>query len=87
MATLAALETLATEQSAYFRAINTANEARAESRLFDAAVDAGMDWQQADLHGWVARIVGQFLSSCDDYDDEPEEGIGTDEYGRWEYVA
>ena len=89
MANLAALETLVTEQTAHFYAIGTANEARAESRLFDAAVDAGMDWGHDDLHGWVAIKVGEFLTSgpsCED-DGWDEDCTAVGEDGRWEYAA
>lgn len=88
MATLAALENLVTEQTAHFYALGTAHEAKAESRLFDAAIEAGMDWQHDDLHGWVAIKVGEFLTSgpsTDDFDDV--EGTAQDEAGRWEYAA
>lgn len=89
MANLATLETLVTEQTAHFYAIGTVNEAKAESRLFDAAVAAGMDWQHDDLHGWVAIKVFEFLTSgpsCeDDGWDEDCTAIGED--GRWEYAA
>jgi len=92
MATLAALENLVTEQTAHFYALGTANEAKAESRLFDAAIDAGMDWQHDDLHGWVAIKVGEFLTSGPSCDDEAPEDWGNelmarDEFGRWEYAA
>lgn len=91
MATLAALENLVTAQTAHFYAENTANEARMESRLFDAAIDCGMAFDHDDLHGWVVITVGEFLTSgpaLEDagYDDDCE-GIGQDEFGRWEYVA
>lgn len=88
MATLAALEVLVTKQAAYFYAQGHANEAREESRLFGAAVDAGMDREHDDLHGWVAERVGAFLTSgpsCDGFDDD--EGLSRDEHGRWEYAA
>ena len=88
MANLAALENLVTEQTAHFYALGTANEAKAESRLFDAAIEAGMDWQHDDLHGWVAIKVGEFLTSGPSIDDMDDvEGIARDEAGRWEYAA
>lgn len=90
MATLAALEILVTKQAAYFYAQGHANEAREESRLFDAAVDAGMDREHDDLHGWVAERVGAFLTSgpsCDDDGFDDHEGLARDEHGRWEYAA
>lgn len=90
MLTLANLEALVSEQDAHFRAIGTANEARAESRLFDAAIACGMDWQHDDLHGWVAVEVAKFLTSSDYGEDEEWDGFdgwGTDEFGRGEYVA
>lgn len=86
MTALANLEALVTEQTAHFYATGTADEARAESRLFDAAVACGM----ADLHGWVAIEVGKFLTSGPASDDDGWDGFdgfGTDEFGRWEYVA
>lgn len=91
MATQANLETLVTEQSAYFYAQDTAKQARAESRLFDAAVVAGMAWDHDDLHAWVAIKVGEFLTSGPSSENEEdwfdESPIGQDEFGRWEYVA
>lgn len=88
MATIGQLETLVTAQTAYFYAEGHPNEAREESRLFGAAVDAGMHFDHDDLHGWVAERVGEFLTSgpSDDYDDE-DFGIGRDECGQWEYAA
>jgi len=86
----AALEALATAQDAHFRSEGTATEARMESRLYGAAVGAGMDREHDDLHGWVAETVVAWLLSGPtewDVDDEAEEGIGTDEYGRFEYVS
>lgn len=90
--TLAQLETLVTEQTAHFYAQGTATEARAESRLFDAAIACGMSFDHDDLHGWVAIKVGEFLTSgpaCDDEDDwDGFDGWGFDpETGRGEYVA
>lgn len=89
MATLAALENLVTAQSAHFYTIGTVKEARAGSRLFSAAVDAGMPWDHDDLHDWVAIKVGEFLTSGpsdgDDGWDEDYTAIGED--GRWEYAA
>lgn len=89
--TLAQLETLVTEQSAHFYAQGTASEARAESRLFDAAIACGMSFDHDDLHGWVAIKVGEFLTSgpaCEDADYYGDEGdYAQDECGRWEYVA
>jgi hypothetical protein len=89
MASLASLETLVTEQTAHFYAQGTATEARAESRLFDAAVDCGMAWDHDDLHGWVAERVGEFLTSGPSLDDADldDEDIGRDEFGCWEYAA
>lgn len=89
MATLAQLETLVTKQSAYFYAVGHPNEAREESRLFSAAVDAGMHFDHDDLHGWVAERVGEFLTSGPSDEDEcwVDDGLSRDEYGRWEYAA
>lgn len=89
MATLANLEALTTAQTAHFYAEGTATEARAESRLFDAAIEAGMAYDHDDLHGWVAETVGAFLTSGPSLDDADldDDGIGQDEYGRWEYAA
>jgi len=89
MTTTALLETLTTEQSTYARSMGGANEARAESRLLDAAIDCGMAWDHDDLHGWVAQAVTDFLTSGPSIDDDDwgDEGIGRDEFGRWEYVA
>lgn len=90
MANIATLETLVTEQTAHFYAQGTANEARCESRLFDAAIAAGMSFDHDDLHGWVAETVGEFLTSgpwLDDADLDADYGIGRDEAGRWEYAA
>lgn len=88
-ATLASLEQLVTEQTAHFYAVDTANEARAESRLFDAAVAAGMSWDHDDLHGWVAERVGEFLLSgpSDDEDFWGDDGIAMNDAGQWEYAA
>ena len=89
MANLAALEALATQQTAHFYAQGTATEAREESRLLDAAIAAGMHYDHDDLHGWVAETVGAFLTSgpsVDDYDDE-DYGIARDKFGQWEYAA
>lgn len=61
IASLAALETLVTRQNAYHYAIGHTNEAREESRLFSAAVDAGMDRDHDDLHGWTVSRVTRFL--------------------------
>ncbi|MEN3973086.1 hypothetical protein WJS89_10440 [Sphingomicrobium sp. XHP0235] len=87
-ATLATLEHLTTKLNAYNYAVGHPNEAREESRLFSAAVDAGMDRDHDDLHGWVAERVAAFLTSgtYDDFDDE-DYGLGRDESGRWEYAA
>ena len=86
--TTATLENLVTKQTAYFYAQGHSNEAREEGRLFGAAVDAGMDHEHDDLHGWVAERVGAFLTSgpsCDD--DGFDDGLARDEHGRWEYAA
>mgnify|MGYP003131395544 FL=1 len=89
MANLAALEALATQQTAHFYAQGTATEAREESRLLDAAIAAGMHYDHDDLHGWVAEAVGDFLTSGPSVDDFVDEdcGIARDEFGRWEYAA
>lgn len=89
MATLANLEALVTEQTAHFYAQGTAAEARAESRLFDAAIAAGMASDHDDLHGWVAVKVGEFLTSGPSTDDADldDYGIAHDDFGRWEYTA
>ncbi len=63
MTSIASLEALVTAQTAHFYAQGTAAEAREESRLFDAAIDAGMSWNHDDLHDWVAIKVGEFLTS------------------------
>ncbi len=83
------LEILITAQSEMFYAQGTAGEAKAESRLLDAAIDAGMPYDEADLHGWVAVKVSEFLMSgpCEDVYDDHFDGWGTDEYGRGEYVS
>lgn len=90
-ATLANLETLVTEQTAHYYAQGTAGEARAESRLFDAAIACGMPYDHADLHGWVAIEVRKFLTSdpaCDEDEWEGFDGWGIDpETGRGEWVA
>lgn len=90
MASIASLETLVTAQTAHFHAQGSAAEAREESRLFDAAIAAGMSWNHDDLHDWVALKVGEFLTSGpsvndtdDDFDEAP---LAQDEAGRWEYV-
>lgn len=88
MANLAALEQLVTCQTEHFYAEGTATEARAESRLFDAAIAAGMAFDHDDLHGWVALTVGEFLTSGPCVDDWfGEDYTAQDEYGRWEYAA
>lgn len=89
MANLAALEQLVTAQTAHFYAEGTATEARMESRLFGAAVEAGMDRDHDDLHGWVAETVGAFLTSGPSIDDDwfGEDHTAQNEYGRWEYAA
>lgn len=90
MTSTANLEVLVTAQTAHFYATGTAGEARAESRLYGAAVDCGMDREHDDLHNWVAIKVGEFLTSgpsieddADCFDDAP---IAQDEFGRWEYA-
>jgi len=92
MNTIANLEALVTEQTAHYYAQNTVNEARAESRLFDAAIACGMDRDHDDLHGWVAVKVREFLTSGPVADGEGEwdgfDGWGFDpETGRGEWVA
>lgn len=89
MANLAALEQLVTAQTAHFYAEGTATEARMESRLFGAAVEAGMDREHDDLHGWVAETVGAFLTSGPSIDDADldDYGLTQDDFGRWEYAA
>lgn len=89
MSTLASLENLVTAQNAHFYSVSTATEARMESRLFSAAVKAGMRFDHDDLHNWVAEKVGEFLTSGPAIDDADldDDGIGRDECGRWEYVA
>jgi hypothetical protein len=68
MATEAQLEVLITAQNAHFFAQGSQGEARAESRLFDAAVACGMPYNTDDMHGWVAITVGNWLLSgpCDE---------------------
>lgn len=89
MANLASLEALVTAQTAHYYAEGTPNEARAESRLLDAAIDAGMHYDHDDLHGWVAETVGTFLTSGPSLDDADldDEGIAQDAFSRWEYAA
>lgn len=90
MASLANLEALVTAQTAHFYAEGTAGEARAESRLLDAAIECGMHYDHDDLHGWVAVKVGEFLTSGPSIEEDEcwgDDGIGRDEYGRWEYAA
>ena len=89
MATISSLEALVTAQAAHFYAQGSAAEAREESRLFDAAVSAGMSWNHDDLHNWVALKVGEFLTSgpsIEDADGFDEAPIAQDEFGLWEYV-
>lgn len=85
----AALEALATAQNAHFYCIGNIREARSESRLFSAAVEAGMYYDHDDLHGWVALTVAAWLVSGPLSEDECDdcEGIGRDEVGHWEYAA
>jgi len=89
--TEATLEALITAQDAHFRSEGTCDEARMESRLWDAAIACGMAWDHDDLRGWVATTLRVWLTSgpCgpDDFEDDVEEGIGTDEYGRFEYAS
>lgn len=90
MATTATLENLVTAQTAHFYAEGTASEALMESRLFDAAIDAGMHFDHDDLHGWVAVKVGEFLTSGPSIEEDEcwgDDGIGRDECGRWEKEA
>lgn len=91
MANLANLEVLVTEQTAHFYAQNTAGEARAESRLLDAAIACGMPFDHDDLHDWVAVKVGEFLTSGPSaYEDEyygDESDYAQDDAGQWEYVS
>ena len=61
MATTFQLETLSTANDALTRAYMTRDEARMESRLFDAAIDCGMDRDEDDLTGWVATRLAAWL--------------------------
>lgn len=61
MANTFQLEKLSTAFDALTRAYMTADEARMESRLFDAAIDCGMDRDHDDLTGWVATRLADWL--------------------------
>lgn len=86
-----ALETLITAQDAHFFATGTADEARMESRLMDAAIECGMAWDHADLHGWVKSTIrflfdDQDAVECEAVHPDDAAMYGRDEYGRWEYA-
>ena len=85
------LETMIAAQDAHFFAIGTANEARMESRLMDAAIEHGMAWDHDDLHGWVKAAIralfdAQDAEYCDEVHPDDAAMYGRDENGRWEYA-
>lgn len=60
---IAKLEVLMSALDSYLRATpaDPRNYVRAESRLFDAAVDAGMPVTHADLELWANERIAAFL--------------------------
>ena len=58
------METLHTQYAAALRAIGTPSEAREQSRLFDACLDAGMAFDEPDHVAWAGRAVTADLVSA-----------------------
>ncbi len=85
------LENLIAAQDAVFFAEGTNGEAKAESRLMDAAIDAGMAWDHDDLHGWVKAEIRKLFDAAEG-EEEPVHHDDAAMYGRdpetgmWEYM-
>lgn len=58
------MESLHTQFAAALRAEGTPSEAREQSRLFDACLDAGMSFDEGDHVAWAARVVTADLVSA-----------------------